>query len=142
VRPNDTGFHEEDYPFYSPCGKEKNFIIPADQPIVFHTLQCHDGGGRRREVLVYGGSLETPFIPSTVRLSPQSGRLYHYLKRRDGKEYYGLIRSQITLEISEHITFDDDEKGGLKGRLDWGGETYQLDPLPDRYEPQYGFLSP
>lgn len=32
VRRNDTGLHPT-YPFVSPCGREMNYILPADMPI-------------------------------------------------------------------------------------------------------------
>ncbi len=37
LKANTTGRHPE-YPYISPCGKEMNFILPADKPVVFDAL--------------------------------------------------------------------------------------------------------
>ena len=47
-RAGEVAFPE--YPFLSPCGKEKNYVKCADVPLVFHTLS--DGK------LVYAASLQ------------------------------------------------------------------------------------
>ena len=70
-----------DYPFVSPCGKEINFIRPADAtPIVFHSLDVNRD-------LVYGGSLTQPFEEERLRLSKKTGRLYHELARSEKNTY-------------------------------------------------------
>eukprot|EP00520_Triparma_pacifica_P019521 CAMPEP_0118633246 /NCGR_PEP_ID=MMETSP0785-20121206/891_1 /TAXON_ID=91992 /ORGANISM="Bolidomonas pacifica, Strain CCMP 1866" /LENGTH=147 /DNA_ID=CAMNT_0006524101 /DNA_START=185 /DNA_END=625 /DNA_ORIENTATION=+ len=73
---NDTG-EFTDYPFFSPCGKEKNYIRPACQGVVFHDLQYSrdDGSGE----LIWGGKLKQRFDPSQLVMSDRTGRLYHRL---------------------------------------------------------------
>ena len=51
----------EEYPFLSPCGKEKNYVKCADVPLVFHTL-AESEGGPTGEVLVYGAQLEVGIL--------------------------------------------------------------------------------
>jgi hypothetical protein len=58
---NTTGDHIA-HPFVSFCGKERNFVMPADTAVVFHDLTA-DGK------LVWAGSLQMEFDPSAVQAS-------------------------------------------------------------------------
>lgn len=73
-------------------------------------------------VLVYGGSLQVPFQPDEMAYSPRTGRLYHPWGRRG----YGLIRSQIAVELCEHMSGlsageGQEEEGSPT--LVWGGRV-------------------
>ena len=48
----------DDYGFISPCQGERNYVRPADQPIVFHTFEGSE--------LVWGGTLTQAFEPSKL----------------------------------------------------------------------------
>ncbi|EKU22542.1 hypothetical protein NGA_0443110, partial [Nannochloropsis gaditana CCMP526] len=67
IRRNDTGLHPS-YPFVSPCGKEMNYLLPADMPVVFHdllpALSGNEKSGDRGDCLVFGGGLQQRFDPS------------------------------------------------------------------------------
>jgi len=82
-RRNDTGSFTE-YPYFSPCGKEKNYIRPACVGVVFHDLQFDgvDGAGE----LIWGGGLRQRFEPSALAMSERTGRLYHRLFSTPGGE--------------------------------------------------------
>lgn len=129
VRKNETGLHE-DYPFISPCGKELNFIKPADMPIVFHDLS-HDNK------LIYGGTLTVTFDPSKVLVSPRTGRLYHPYS----KDEVGLIRSQIGVRLSEGLSFIEKEGGNEMMTFQWGAKVHEIGTLPSSKEPVYGLPS-
>lgn len=44
LRRNDTGLYEEDFPYVSPCGRERNYIRCDDTPIVFtHVINKPEG---------------------------------------------------------------------------------------------------
>lgn len=124
-----TGLHE-DYPFISPCGKELNFIKPADMPIVFHDLS-HDNE------LIYGGTLKVTFDPSKVLVSPRTGRLYHPHSNDD----VGLIRSQIGVRLSEWLSITEEQDGREIMKFQWGPEVHQVGTLPSSKEPVYGLPS-
>jgi len=129
LKGNDTDFHP-DYIYASPCGKEMNFIKPADTPFVFTDLSS---GGE----LQVGDPVSTtvPFDPSALHVSHGSGRLYHPMaalttrkKASDGDTAagFGLIRSQLAVRLSEDMDFDDD--GG--GSIVWEGQSHPLCVLP------------
>jgi hypothetical protein len=119
----------QDYPFVSPCGKEINFILPADMPIVFHDLDTKEGR------LVYGGSLSVSFDPSQIHMSMRTGRLYHPSGRKHAP--FGLIRSQIAVTFIDHITLSDDS-GEAPALFSWQGQSFPVHSLPDEHEPLYG----
>ena len=109
----------QDYKFVSPCGREVNYIRPADTPIVFHSL-TNDGN------LLYGGNLKQNFDSSRLAVSSRTGRLYHELdgyskgqpSSSDEEESddiflkYGLIRSSVAVALSENIHPGDDGEVG------------------------------
>lgn len=123
-----------DYPFVSLCGKEVNFIRPAATPIVFHSLESN--------TLHYGGTLQVPFEPVSLAVSPRTGQLYHKVQHctsplHDDKALhgeYGLIRSSIAVTLSEQIkagTGDDD----LTLYFCSEGHEFLIDALPAASEP-------
>lgn len=63
-----TSNDHTDYPYLSPCGRERNFVRADDTPIVFHTMR----DGR----LFYAPGLSVDFRPETLHFSPD-GVLYH-----------------------------------------------------------------
>lgn len=93
-------------------------------------------------VLVYGGSLHLPFQPGAIAYSQRTGRLYHPWVGKGSSSSrskgYGLIRSQIALELCEHISGLGDGDDGSSSTLAWGGKRYEIKPLPLEYEPLYG----
>uniref|UniRef100_A0A7S2RG64 Uncharacterized protein n=1 Tax=Rhizochromulina marina TaxID=1034831 RepID=A0A7S2RG64_9STRA len=97
LRPNTSGIHR-DYPLMSPCGKEMNFIKPADTGIVFNEVDWST-----REFVFSGGARQT-LDPSAFSMSSDNGRLYHRLSSHRFAEALGgwaLLRSSLALELSE-----------------------------------------
>lgn len=44
LRRNETGRYEDEFPFVSPCGRERNFIRCDDTPIVYtHVVSSPEG---------------------------------------------------------------------------------------------------
>jgi hypothetical protein len=117
LRPNDTGEHV-DYPLCSPCGKEMNYVKPADPAggIVlgdFHPTTAE---------FSYGASFRQPLDPTSFAI--QNGRLYHALTTHRWADQLGrmaLISSHTSLALCEqYIEFRDGPTGHVfvwEGRL-------------------------
>ncbi|XP_061593259.1 UPF0598 protein C8orf82 homolog [Cololabis saira] len=116
LKVNQSGRYEEDFPFLSPCGRERNFIRCDDRPVVFtHLLPSPPGpdpgldpapgpgSGPRSapDLLSYCGGAEklaVPFRPETLYMHPVTGRVYHPGPERSGG--VGLVRSALAIELS------------------------------------------
>lgn len=90
MRLNPTGKHE-DYPYFSPCERDRNFIRAADTPVVFQRLTDN--------YLEYGGSLTFPFSAAELRFS-EDGVLYHRAPIGD----FGRIAPAAVMKLAEFIT--------------------------------------
>lgn len=100
IRRNTTGRYEEEFPFLSLCGRERNFIRCDDLPIVFTHL-LNDG-----QDLTYGytgDKLVYPFTPENLYMSPETGRVYHPVD--DKYEGIALVRSKLAIELSKGFEF-------------------------------------
>lgn len=102
VRQNETDEHPE-YRFFSPCGKEKNYIRAADTPVVFHTLEDHDPDNAE---LVYAGDLRVPFHPAQLFMS-DTGKMYHPVEHKHLKGL-ALIKSHVAVQLSMCVEFADE----------------------------------
>lgn len=121
LRPNQSGRYEEDFPFLSPCGRERNFVRCEDRPVVFTHL-IEEG------LLSYcGGSekLTFPFCPEALYMHPDSGRVYHPCTERAGG--VGLVRSALAIELSPNFVYATDEGHlGQPTQFRWGGTQHRL----------------
>mmetsp|Transcript_15882 Transcript_15882/g.36496 ORF Transcript_15882/g.36496 Transcript_15882/m.36496 type:complete len:169 (-) Transcript_15882:2047-2553(-) len=129
----------KDYPFVSPCGVERNYVRPADLPIVFHTLHL--------DTLVFGATLKQPFSPSQLALSPLTGRLYHGLvadtkltplHKHPTELQFGLVRSSVAVVLSEHMEPAGDEENGDHSEMifvDSDQTRHSIMKLPHYAEP-------
>jgi hypothetical protein len=120
LKPNDTGLHDE-YPFVSPCGREMNFIRPAD-PLGGIVLHSYADGG-----FTYGATGRQVLDPASFRLS-SDGRLYHALTDHPHSARLGsiaLVRSQEALYLCEqgHIEFGEEI---CDSTFNWEGHRYQI----------------
>ncbi|GAA6001901.1 hypothetical protein JCM10207_002370 [Rhodosporidiobolus poonsookiae] len=118
---------KEGYEWISLCEGEENFLRPAEDgsALVYQDLQGQE--------LVYAGGLTSPFDPSSLRVDPSTGYLFHPSpiprRARDGKSPYGpysLLRSSLVLERFSH-SLDLDEKGG--GSFEFDGRRYEIGTL-------------
>lgn len=126
LRFNQSGRYEEDFPYLSPCGRERNFLRCDDRPVVFtHLLQ---GGDPEGELLSYCGGAEkltVPFRPESLYMHPDSGRVYHPCTQRTGA--VGLVRSALAIELSPHFVYATDEShSGQPTHFIWSGKQHRL----------------
>ncbi len=90
MRENQTGKHSN-YPYFSPCGLERNYIRCADVPIVFQRIND--------EYLEYAGTMKQTFLPDKLRFS-DDGVLYHPASIGN----YGRIASIAIMALSPDIS--------------------------------------
>lgn len=122
VRQNTTGRYEEEFPFISLCGRERNFIRCDDKPIVF----THVINKNSKDVFCYGHAgdlLHEDFLPSHLYMNPESGRVYHPARKTVGS--IGLVQSKLAIEFSRHFKFENGENK-CPTHFTWNGETYVL----------------
>lgn len=133
LRSNQSGRYEEDFPFLSPCGRERNFVRCDDRPLVFtHLLQSPAGSpgvtGDDQELLSYCGGAEklsVPFRPEALYMHPVSGRVYHPCSEREGR--VGLVRSALAIELSPFFVYaSEDGQSGQPAHFLWGGQKHVL----------------
>nr|XP_046248090.1 UPF0598 protein C8orf82 homolog isoform X2 [Scatophagus argus] len=133
LRSNQTGRYEEDFPYLSLCGRERNFLRCDDRPVVFtHLLQSPAGptgatGGQ--ELLSYCGGAEklsVPFCPAALFMHPVSGRVYHPCSDKGGG--VGLVRSALAIELSPFFVYaqGDGQSGGQPTHFLWRGQKHTL----------------
>ncbi|GFT33197.1 UPF0598 protein C8orf82 homolog [Nephila pilipes] len=125
---NDTGKYQKEFPFLSPCGKEKNFVRCDDLPIVFtHILESENTGDV--DYLSYGHAgelLKVKFEPEKICMLPESGRVYHPGPLATGG--VGLIKSSLAILISQKFVYKSKENtDDMPISFLWKGIEYSLD---------------
>ena len=118
IKLNTTGKHME-YPWYSPCGKEHNFIKAAATPIVFQDLQDDN--------LIWADSLIQTFDPKELKMD-EAGMLYHRIKTKK-IDTYGLVKSSLGVQLSSHIEIDEVDGGDRVGTFEWKDELHDIHKL-------------
>ncbi|CAG9860102.1 unnamed protein product [Phyllotreta striolata] len=107
LRVNTTGRYTE-FPYVSPCGRERNFVRCDDRPIVFtHVIQKPDSNDLLLAHNHAGDLLTTKFLPNKVIMSPETCRVYHPAPERTGS--VGLVASKLAIEFSKSFKFDNGE---------------------------------
>ncbi|GAA5887641.1 hypothetical protein JCM6882_001479 [Rhodosporidiobolus microsporus] len=114
------------YEFLSLCEGEENFLRPHKEgsALVFQALEGSD--------LAYGGAQTLPFEPSSLRLDPSTGYLFHPSpvprRSKTGISPYGpysLLRSSLVLErFSDSLELDEDG-----GSYDFEGKRHSIGRL-------------
>ncbi|XP_034438131.1 UPF0598 protein C8orf82 homolog [Hippoglossus hippoglossus] len=114
LRSNQSGRYEEDFPFLSLCGRERNFLRCDDRPVVFTHLMQTPAGQQGlmgdQELLSYCGGeekLAVPFRPEALYMHPLSGRVYHPCSERWGG--VGLVRSALAIELSPFFVYPSEQ---------------------------------
>lgn len=108
---NNSGKYEKDFPFISPCGREKNFVRCDDIPIVFTHILEETEGGEKVDYLSYahtGDMLTVPFEPEKICMLPESGRVYHPGPEATGG--VGLIKSSLAIDLSQKFEYKNKDK--------------------------------
>lgn len=123
IRMNTTGRYQEEFPFLSLCGRERNFIRCDDVPIVYTNVVKIDNA----DFLSFGYAgdlLKAKFMPEKIYMLPSTGRVYHPAEDKYGG--VGLVKSKLAIEFSKNFEFNDDN---LKGpsHFKWENNTYELD---------------
>lgn len=125
IRLNEMERYPE-FPFLSPCGRERNFIRCDDIPIVFtHIVEKEMPSGTEYH-LAYGnaGDLMThPFEPSKLCMEMSTGRVYHPAMEHGGS--VGLVRSQLAIQLSNSFIFQDGEDNP-PSHITWEGNHVPL----------------
>lgn len=107
LRMNNTGKYEKAFPFYSPCGHEKNFVRCDDLPIVFtEIMECKNNENEYIEYLSYahtGKLLKVVFKPEKIYMLPTTGRIYHPGPEATGG--VGLIKSSLAIQLSQNFIY-------------------------------------
>ena len=123
VKLNETGRFEEDFPYLSPCGRERNYIRCDDLPIVFtHVIESKEG-----DKLSIGGSkdlLTVPFEPEKVCMLSETGRIYHPGPAKACG--VGLIKSSIAIEFSKYFEYEGDSETDPPVWFTWKGTRHRL----------------
>ncbi|XP_026487787.2 UPF0598 protein CG30010 [Vanessa tameamea] len=125
VRLNKTGKYQDEFPFISLCGRERNYIRCDDLPIVYTHIITK--GNPETDFLTFGyagESLMSQFQPEKVYMLPETGRVYHPADDKYGG--IGLVRSKLSIEISKYFTFDNGENAPPT-HFNWKDRNYQLD---------------
>ncbi|XP_023948535.2 UPF0598 protein CG30010 [Bicyclus anynana] len=125
IRLNKTGRYQEEFPYISLCGRERNYIRCDDLPIVYTHIITKGKPAVDFMTFGYAGELLlTQFQPDKVYMLPETGRVYHPADDKYGG--IGLVRSKLSIEISRNFTF---KNGECKppSHFNWKGKTYQLD---------------
>ncbi|XP_051233908.1 UPF0598 protein C8orf82 homolog [Dicentrarchus labrax] len=122
LRSNQSGRYEDDFPYLSLCGRERNFLRCDDRPVVFTHLLGD------QELLSYCGGAEqlsVPFLPEALYMHPVSGRVYHPCSERGGG--VGLVRSALAIELSPFFVYaQEDGQSGQPTHFLWGGRKHTL----------------
>ncbi|XP_026178796.1 UPF0598 protein C8orf82 homolog isoform X2 [Mastacembelus armatus] len=132
LRANRSGRYEEDFPYLSLCGRERNFLRCDDRPVVFtHLLQSPAGPQGitgDQELLSYCGGAEklsVPFRPAALYMHPGSGRVYHPCSERSGG--VGLVRSALAIELSPFFIYTAEQgQTGQPTHFLWKGQKHTL----------------
>lgn len=126
VRINETDRYPE-FPFVSLCGRERNYIRCDDLPLVFtHLIEKETSSNTPEEHLSFGnaGDLMTLiFEPSELLMEIETGRVYHPGPEKIGG--VGLVRSQLSIQLSPYFTFNNGETEPPT-HICWRGEDIRL----------------
>ncbi|GAA56036.1 UPF0598 protein CG30010 [Clonorchis sinensis] len=139
LRPNTTGRYDEEFPYLSLCGRERNFVRCDDRPIVFLDLV------QRAEIshwlLTFGfaqsSKLSVPFQPQHLYMNPNSGRIYHPTINFDDPEkntvheslVVGLMCSDLALRLAdmfEWTQLNHADTGAPPDHFLWEQTVYKL----------------
>ncbi|XP_043923257.1 UPF0598 protein C8orf82 homolog [Protopterus annectens] len=125
LKRNLSGRYEKEFPYISPCGKERNFVRCDDLPVVFtHIIKDEVSG---KELLSYcggGEKLVVTFEPERLFMLPENGRLYHPAPEKTGA--VGLVKSAVAFELSPFFVYTADAASAPPTHFRWNGKLYRL----------------
>ena len=100
---NDTGRYYPDFPFLSPCGRERNFIRCDDVPIVFTNVLDSESSEPKLAFNHADRYLKTAFTPERICMTT-TGRVYHPAPEKVGG--IGLISDKLSIEWPAEKRFE------------------------------------
>lgn len=127
IRTNETGRFQDEFPFVSLCGRERNYLRCDDLPVVFTEILKRPNGTLFS--FAHAGDLMTfPFDPESICMLPKTGRIYHPADEKFGG--VGLIKSSLAIEFSKLFGYDAssqvDSDDAMPTSFTWDGHCYQL----------------
>ncbi|XP_078541648.1 UPF0598 protein C8orf82 homolog [Lissotriton helveticus] len=124
VKKNQSGRYEQEFPYISPCGRERNFIRCDDLPIVFTQLLRDEGPDEERLSFCGGGDrLTVKFEPEKLVMLPENGRVYHPAPEKTGG--VGLVKSGLAFELSSFFEYREGP-GSPPTHFQWNSRCYNL----------------
>ncbi|XP_053323909.1 UPF0598 protein C8orf82 homolog [Spea bombifrons] len=125
LKRNATGRYQEDFPYVSPCGPERNFIRCDDRPIVFTHLVGDAASGDHLLSYCGGGEkLAVKFDPERLVMLPENGRVYHPAPEKCGG--VGLVKSSLAFELSPCFEYSNASCGEPPSYFNWNNNRYAL----------------
>ncbi|KAM4687852.1 UPF0598 protein C8orf82 homolog [Discoglossus pictus] len=125
VKRNQTGRYEDDFPYVSPCGRERNFIRCDDRPIVFtHILSDANTGIQLFSYCGGGEKLAVKFEPEKLVMLPDNGRVYHPAPEKCG--HVGLVKSSLAFELSPCFEYTTNIISDPPTHFNWNNNHYTL----------------
>ena len=125
LKVNDTGRYYPDFPFLSPCGRERNFIRCDDLPVVFTNVLDSDGSQPKLAYNHADRYLTVPFKPDKICMTT-SGRVYHPAHERAGG--LGLISDKLSIEWTSDKRFEfENGEENPPTHFHWNSERIVLD---------------
>ncbi|XP_040288341.1 UPF0598 protein C8orf82 homolog [Bufo bufo] len=125
VRRNESGRYAEDFPYISPCGRERNYIRCDDRPVVFtHLLSDESLEAQHLSYCGGGDKLTVRFEPEKLLMLPENGRVYHPAPEKAGG--VGLVKSSLAFELSPCFEFASGASAGTPISFHWQGKRYHL----------------
>ena len=122
IKINDTGRYEAEFPYFSPCGRERNYVRCDDLPIVFTHLSAVDN---EYQMCCCGApSLTVKFEPTKICMLPETGRVYHPAPSIVCD--VGLVKSSIAIELSKHFEFRDSDETQPPVLFNWQDKKHHL----------------
>ena len=122
---NDTGRYYPDFPYLSPCGRERNFIRCDDLPLVFTNVLDGETSEPKLAFNHADRFLVVPFQPNKICMT-QSGRVYHPAPEKSGR--VGLISDKLSIEwtAGKRFEFENGEENPPT-HFNWNSEKIVLD---------------
>lgn len=122
IRPNDLHpSRYPDFPYLSPCGRERNFIRCDDRPIVYTEL-CPS-----QNQLFYNGAgvlLAVEFHPQLLSMKPETGRVYY--PAPNDQLGLGLVKSSLAIEFSKYFQYENEDESRPPKWITWKGQRILL----------------
>lgn len=140
LKMNETGRYPE-FKYFSPCGRERNFVRSDDRPIVFTKCVLMEPPKSKRSKTTEGGEsteaswfleyghagslLVHKFSPSMICMVPSTGRVYHPGPEATGG--VGLVADKLAILWSQEARFNFGEgEDQPPTEFRWRGTEYKL----------------